>query len=1099
MVGTGLSAYNGENVPAGQATIWSPNGLAIGPDGSLYFSEMGGNRVRKVGASLPGLSAGDISIASEDGSELYIFTGYGRHLRTVNALTGAVLYGFAYDANGLLVQVTDADNNVMLIERDGSGNPTTIVAPGGQRTVLILDSNGYLGTVSDPGGNTTHFTYTPDGLMTGMTDPNGNPHGFTYDGQGRLSRDDDPEGGFTTLARNDLSASSYLVTAGTAMGRSTGYLVERSSTGASRWMNTYPSGATSIAVDGTDGKRTVTSEDNTVSEVTRGPDPRWGMASPLASKVTVRTPGGLFSTATYSRGVTLSNPADPMSLLTQTDTSIVNGNAYTRVYNASQKRFTLTSPGGRTQSAGIDNQGRVLRVNVAPTVDNVTFGYDSKGRLAQTGQGGKNWSFSYDDLNRLTSVSDPLTHSVQYGYDDADRVSRVILPSGRTYGFLHDNNGNLTQITMPSGAVHGLGYNRINLDNAYLPPNNPAYATSYNRDRQWVRTALPSGRAIDGVYDLGGRMLGMSYPEADVSFAYADNTDRVSQVTRAGHDGSSQRLSFTYDGSLPTGVTFAGVANGQYRFFYDNNFFVTGYSLDGGPVQMLVRDADGLLTSHGPFTITRSGPAGAPNALTDGTLNVTYAYDSFGRLATRTHTVAGTPVYRMQMAYDDVGRIRQKIETVSGITHTFDYSYDLDGQLFEVRKDSVLVEQYGYDNNANRMSTLATTATYDDQDRLIQQGGVNYTFDDDGCLTTRGSDTFAYSARGELLSATVGGQTVTYQYDGMGRRIGKTDAAGTTQYLYGNPDSPFMVTASRDVAGILTNYFYDTAGNLYAIERGGVRYYVATDHLGTPKSVTDATGSVVKVVEYDAWGVKMLDSNPAFDLLIGFAGGIADGATNLVRFGFRDYEPGTGRWAAKDPIFFGGRQGNLYTYSGNNSVAFKDPSGTVLLPAVLAGGMIGGILNVTVTAFANNGDITFEQGIGAFAGGFISGAVGTIAGPTGGTFALARFGAGATKSLAAKAASTVLAAGGNILGQVAQNCIDPTHRSSVANAAAFGLGGGALGAIIPGSGMRSLAQAAYFAPKNVLPYITTGAAGSASASAAFTASSNFFPGVPFGF
>jgi RHS repeat-associated protein len=307
------------------------------------------------------------------------------------------------------------------------------------------------------------------------------------------------------------------------------------------------------------------------------------------------------------------------------------------------------------------------------------------------------------------------------------------------------------------------------------------------------------------------------------------------------------------------------------------------------------------------------------------------------------------------------------------------------------------------------------------------------------------------------------------------------------------------LTAGRDAAGTLTTYFYDTAGNLFSFERGGQRYYVATDQLGTPKTVTDAVGSVVKIVEYDSWGIKLSDSNPAFDLSAGFAGGIPETTTGLVRFGFRDYEPGTGRWAAKDPIFFGGRQLNLYEYAGNNAVAFKDPSGTVLLPAVLAGGMIGGILNVTVTAFVNNGDITFEQGLGAFTGGFISGAVGTFAGPAGGTFALARFGAGATKSLAAKAATTVLAAGGNMLGQIAQNCVDPAHSSSVANAAAFGIGGGALGSMLPARGMSSLAQAAYFAPKNVLPYITTGAAGSASASGAFAASSNFFPGVPFGF
>jgi len=406
---------------------------------------------------------------------------------------------------------------------------------------------------------------------------------------------------------------------------------------------------------------------------------------------------------------------------------------------------------------------------------------------------------------------------------------------------------------MPSGAVHGLGYTKINLDNAYVPPGNLPYGTTYNLDREWNRTSLPSGRAIDGGYDNGGRLRDVTYPEGAVALSYFDNTDRVGTITRTAApvpDNTAQTLSFSYDGFLTTRLAFSGVANGEYRYSYNNDFNVTGIALDN-VWTTLSRDNDGLLTRYGPFTITRSGPAGAPSALTDNVLNISYTYDSFGRLYTRSHTVAAIPVYAIQLGYDNVGRIAQKIETASGTSHTFDYSYDLDGQLFEVRKDSVLVEQYGYDNNANRTSTLGATATYDDQDRLIEQGGVNYTFDDDGYLTTRGGDTFTYSARGELLSATVGGQTITYQYDGMARRIGKTDAAGTVQYLYGNPGNPFQLTASRDAVGNLTTYFYDTAGNLYAFERGGIRYYVATDQLGTPKAVTDTAGNVVKAVEYE--------------------------------------------------------------------------------------------------------------------------------------------------------------------------------------------------------------------------------------------------------
>ena len=152
------------------------------------------------------------------------------------------------------------------------------------------------------------------------------------------------------------------------------------------------------------------------------------------------------------------------------------------------------------------------------------------------------------------------------------------------------------------------------------------------------------------------------------------------------------------------------------------------------------------------------------------------------------------------------------------------------------------------------------------------------------------------------------------------------DRKGTTQYLYGNLSNSFQVTVSRAPDNTLSVYYYDDFGALYALERSGVRYYVGSDHLGTPKVITDNTGNVLRVLEYDSWGVKISDTNPGFDLPVGFAGGIPDDATGLVRFGFRDYEPATGRWAAKDPIFFKGGL-NLFQYCGNDTVNFKDPSG----------------------------------------------------------------------------------------------------------------------------------------------------------------------------
>jgi RHS repeat-associated protein len=68
------------------------------------------------------------------------------------------------------------------------------------------------------------------------------------------------------------------------------------------------------------------------------------------------------------------------------------------------------------------------------------------------------------------------------------------------------------------------------------------------------------------------------------------------------------------------------------------------------------------------------------------------------------------------------------------------------------------------------------------------------------------------------------------------------------------------------------------------------------------------------------------DTNPGFQPF-GFAGGLYDQQTGLVRFGARDYDPQTGRWTAKDPIRFGGADSNLYGYAFSDPVNYIDSNG----------------------------------------------------------------------------------------------------------------------------------------------------------------------------
>jgi RHS repeat-associated protein len=109
--------------------------------------------------------------------------------------------------------------------------------------------------------------------------------------------------------------------------------------------------------------------------------------------------------------------------------------------------------------------------------------------------------------------------------------------------------------------------------------------------------------------------------------------------------------------------------------------------------------------------------------------------------------------------------------------------------------------------------------------------------------------------------------------------------------------------------------------------KGGRSYRIVTDQAGSPRFVIDAAnGQIAQRMDYDEFGRIVADTNPGFQPF-GFAGGLYDRHTGLVRFGFRDYDPETGRWTAKDPIGFASGDGNLYAYARNDPVNLIDPIG----------------------------------------------------------------------------------------------------------------------------------------------------------------------------
>ena len=189
--------------------------------------------------------------------------------------------------------------------------------------------------------------------------------------------------------------------------------------------------------------------------------------------------------------------------------------------------------------------------------------------------------------------------------------------------------------------------------------------------------------------------------------------------------------------------------------------------------------------------------------------------------------------------------------------------------------------------------------------------------------------------------------------DGINRRIGKK-VNGTLERAWLYKDGLNPVVELDGTGTVISRFVYSGRANVPDfIIKGGVTYKVISDHLGSPRVVVDsASGIVIQSIVYDEWGNVITDTNPGFQPF-GFAGGLYDLDTKLVRFGARDYDAQVGRWASKDPIRFNSRDTNLYGYVFLDPVNFVD---------------LGGLDALTIGVVFGYGGTTIEFGFVLFDG-----------------------------------------------------------------------------------------------------------------------------------
>jgi len=644
-----------------------------------------------------------------------------------------------------------------------------------------------------------------------------------------------------------------------------------------------------------------------------------------------------------SRTATLADPTNPLSLTGETTTLVRNGRTYTRTFAAAGRTVTEQSPAGRQRVQTLDAKGRVLSDRLggrAPT--NVS--YDAQGRLITATRGtsgsARTFSMGYDTLNRLVSVTDPLSRTLGFTYNDADRVVTETLPDARQVRYTYDADGNLTSVTPPGRPTHTSSYTAVNLESAYVPPDVGAGPTatiySYNLDRQLTRITQPDSQTVELGYDSGGRLSTVTTAVGVSAYAYHPTTGNLSSV--AAPDGGV--ITYAYDGHLPTGTAWTGSMAGSGTRIYDSSSRVSSTSVNGGQTVSFQYDADGLLTQAGSLTLTRDPQTGLATGSTLGQVADTLGYNELAEVTTYSASTGGTPVLSVSYTRDAIGRITEKVETVLGQTDTYTYGYDPGGYLTSVMRDGLPSVTYGYDANGNRLTRVTgvetETGIYDDQDRILAYDDAVYSYTANGELLTKTNSgqttTYSYDQLGELRDVTLpNGTAIEYLIDGENRRIGKKVNGAVVQgFLY---EDRLRLLAELDGSGaIVARFVYGSRPNVpdYLI-KGGSTYRILADQLGSPRLVVDTgTSLVAQRLDYDEFGRVTLNTNPGFQPF-GFAGGLYDTDTKLLRLGARDYDAQTGRWTAKDPIKFRAHDPNLYRYVLDDPVNRADPSGLLVI------------------------------------------------------------------------------------------------------------------------------------------------------------------------
>ena len=824
---------------------------------------------------------------------------------TEKAPNGAVT-SYQYDSAGNLTSSTNALGHVDTYTHDAAGRVLTHTAPtglvttytydargrmlttnrGGQLTTLTYRPSGQVATATMPYGHTIIYTYDAAQRLTGWSDNRGHSGTYTLDAMGNRTREEvrNAQGQLAWLLVRNINLANRVQS--TTMGGQQFTSYEYDANGEAVGSSNDANGSIQLSLDALRRVKTITNAANATASLSYNALDAVTQASDFKGVGTTYARDALGNATSETSPDSGSESAQYDALGLPSTITDALGQATTIERDLLGRPTLITHAGGRTAT---------LRYDLTPA---------SKGYLGEIVDASGTTTYQRDHFGRVTAKTQTLlsgtARSVGYAYASNGLLASTTYPGGQVLQHVYDATGQLTGLTWAGQPlVSGITWNPLGQPTGWswnLPGAMAAIPAtrSYNTAGQLTATEFSSY-----LYNSAGLITSLtqnlwkpgSTDPLETTLAQADNTwtvqyDSLGRITQMG-DGV-RVVTYQYDANGNRTASVQTTATGTPAV---TNTLSRTYGTAAGHNRLLGFEQTAAATGTG-------GSAGSSS-----TASVTYQYNAAGDLLGD-----GLTSY----AYDSQGRMESATTGASPDAPKTKYAYNALGQ--RVFKTEPLYSAAGKPAGAKNLNNLL--ADEDDKETVQEQPGliqqlVNF-FSKLWSPSTSDAEklgwTYVYAEDGSLLAEYGEGGAAT---------------SGSAQYLW-------LPTANgpMPIAAVIK----------------GQTYAVHSDHLNTPRKLTQADGQVVWQWAYSAFGDEQpttaakrftsemttpsTGSTSIADVTFNlrYPGQYFDKESNLYYNYFRTYAPDMGRYTQGDPIGLDGGW-NRYAYVAGNPLSFVDPEG----------------------------------------------------------------------------------------------------------------------------------------------------------------------------